>query len=268
MQHYVLYDDGHHKCIAFAMPAEDESVPSNQFLVIDGQDAAVIDPGGDLTFTPLTLQLSKYIHLDNLRYIIGSHQDPDIIASMPRWLIHVEHANLLIPKLWKRFLPHYNSAFTKGRLKRSLSERLFTIPDEGGFYPLGNSGIVAIPAHFLHSVGNIQFYDPVSKILFSGDMGASLVGNSSVAVTNFQAHISNMESFHRRYMCSKKVTRLWAQAVRELKVSMMVPQHGKRFDGQAMFHQFLDWISHLDCGMDLMTEKNYQFQQFLPNDIF
>lgn len=254
MKHHILYDDGHHKCVAFSMPFEDESVPSNQFLIIDGDDAAIIDPGGDLTFTPLTMQVTKHTRMENVRYVIGSHQDPDIIASMPRWLIHVEHASLLIPKLWSRFLPHYNSAFTKGRLKRSTAERLQGIPDQGGFYPLGDSGIVAIPAHFLHSVGNFQFYDPVSKILFSGDMGASLVGDSGESVDNFKAHIANMEGFHRRYMTSKAVCRLWAESVRKLDVSMIVPQHGRRLDNPQVFHQFLDWIGQLDCGIDLMDE--------------
>lgn len=264
MKHYVLYDDGHHKCVAFSMDHDDESVPSNQFMIIDGNDAAIIDPGGDLTFTPLTMGILKYTKMDNVRYVIGSHQDPDIIASMPRWLIHVEHANLIIPKLWERFLPHYNSAFTKGRLKQSLSERLITIPDAGGYYPLGNSGIVAIPAHFLHSVGNFQFYDPISKILFSGDMGASMVGYSGEAVSNFKAHIANMDGFHRRYMNSQKVTRLWAEAVRDLDVAQMVPQHGRRFDNNEIFHEFLDWISNLPCGVDLMEAQNYQFKHLLP----
>ena len=265
MKSYTLYDDGHHKCVAFSMPFEDESVPSNQFLIIDGSEAAVIDPGGDLTFTPLTMGIVKHTNMNNIRYVIGSHQDPDIIASMPRWLIHVEHANLLIPKLWERFLPHYNSAFTKGRLKQSLSERLITIPDSGGYYPLGKSGIMAIPAHFLHSVGNFQFYDPISKILFSGDMGASLIGDSSEAVDNFSAHIDNMAGFHRRYMNSQKVSRLWAEAVRDLDVSMMVPQHGRRLDGKEKFYEFLDWISQLPCGVDLMEARHYQWHNLLPN---
>jgi len=43
---------------------------------------------------------------------------------------------------------------------------------------LGNAIIKVIPAHFMHSEGNFQFYDPVSKILFSGDMGASIVSHN------------------------------------------------------------------------------------------
>lgn len=263
MESHVLYDDGHHKCIAFSMPEEDESVPSNQFLIIDGEEAAIIDPGGDLTFTPLTLQITKFTSMGSIKYVIGSHQDPDILASMPRWLLHLQDTRLLIPTLWERFLPHYNSAFTKGRLHHGLSERLEGIPDIGGVYPLGNSNIVAIPAHFLHSVGNIQFYDPVSQILFSGDMGASLVGHSGIKVDNFDEHIDSMMGFHQRYMASSRAARLWADSVRRLPVEMMVPQHGKRMEGRPVFDMFLDWISELSCGIDLIDESTYDISELM-----
>lgn len=257
MEHHILYDDGHHKCIAFNMSEEDESVPSNQFMIIDGDEAAIIDPGGDLTFVPLTIEITKFTSMDNIKYVIGSHQDPDILASMPRWLIHLNNTKLIIPKLWERFLPHYNSSFTKGRLHHGLAERLFGIPDKGALCPLGQTHIMMLPAHFLHSVGNIQFYDPVSQILFSGDMGASLSGHSGIAVEDFDAHIDSMFGFHQRYMTSNKATRLWANSVKKLPVSMMVPQHGKRFDGRVMFDRFLAWISELECGIDLINEDTY-----------
>lgn len=263
MQHHILYDDGHHKCVAFSMPHGSESVPSNQFMIMDGDEVAILDPGGDLTFTPLTIEITRFSKMEDIRYIVGSHQDPDILASMPRWLIHIQDVHLLIPALWERFLPHYNSAFTSSRLKENIGDRIIGVPDEGAIYPLGNSQFIAIPAHFLHSVGNIQFYDPVSRILFSGDMGASLVGHSGEPVNDFKAHVGNMEGFHRRYMNSKKVTKLWADAVRQLDVEMMVPQHGRRFDGQKMYHDFLDWISELDCGVDLMTPDHYDITNLL-----
>lgn len=68
--------------------------------------------------------------------------------------------------------------------------------------PLGKTQLFALPAHFLHSEGNFQFYDPISKILFSGDMGASLLGDADVRVEDFDAHIPTMRGFHQRYMVS------------------------------------------------------------------
>ena len=64
-------------------------------------------------------------------------------------------------------------------------------------------------------------------------------------------------------MGSKKATRLWAAGVRELDVEMIVPQHGKAFVGKAIITQFLDWISELECGIDLLTADNYAFAKMV-----
>ena len=79
-----------------------EGIQANQFLIIDHERAAVIDPGGDLTYVPLTMELNKYTRLKNLDYVMASHQDPDIITSMPRWLVYTD-AKVVASKLWARF---------------------------------------------------------------------------------------------------------------------------------------------------------------------
>lgn len=249
----VLYDDGIHKCISFTSLVKGEGVQANQFLIINHGRAAVLDPGGDLTYVPLTMELNKYTRLTNLDFVMASHQDPDIITSMPRWLVYTE-AKVVASKLWARFLPHLNSAFMSDRMKGNWLDRLVELPDEGAAIQLGETSIVAVPAHFLHSVGNFQFYDPTSKILFSGDMGASMVEDASEQLTDFNAHIPKMKGFHQRYMCSNRVIRLWVKMVREMDVEMIVPQHGSPFIGEVMINQFLDWIENLQCGIDLMDE--------------
>ena len=254
---YILFDNGSHKCISFSTLVKGEGVQANQFLIIHDKHAAVIDPGGDLTYTTLTLELMKHIRLQSLDYVIASHQDPDIIASMPRWLVHTS-ATIVASKLWARFLPHLTSAFMSERIRDDFSECLIELPDIGQDIPFGDSVIKAVPAHFLHSVGNFQFYDPVSKILFSGDMGASLVDDAQHPVSNFEAHIPSMKGFHQRYMCSNKVTKLWANMVRTMDVEMIVPQHGQPFAGKEMINKFLDWISDLECGIDLLSQHNYR----------
>ena len=249
----ILFDNGTHKCISFTSLVKGEGIQANQFLIIDHDRAAVLEPGGDLTYVPLTMELNRYTKLKNLDYVMASHQDPDIITSMPRWLVYTD-AKVVASKLWARFLPHLNSAFMSDRMKGDWEERLIELPDTGQVIALGESAIVAIPAHFLHSVGNFQFYDPVAKILFSGDMGASIVDDASQPITDFEAHIKKMKGFHQRYMCSNKVIRLWVNMVRQMDIDMIVPQHGTAFVGKEMINQFLDWIEGLECGVDLMNE--------------
>ncbi len=251
----MLYDDGHHRCISFTGLVQGEGIQSNQFLILHGEHAAVIDPGGELTYVPLTMAMSRYVKPENLDLILASHQDPDIISALGNWVKRTP-ARVAISRLWSRFVPHLASSFAQSR-SGNIFDRILPIPDEGGLIPLGDVFIHAIPAHFLHSVGNFQFYDPVSRILFSGDMGASVVQEVDGPVRDFQAHIPHMEGFHRRYMAGNKVCRLWADMVRGLEVDKLVPQHGPCFTGEDV-GRFLDWIGSLECGLDLLSETHYR----------
>ena len=249
-----LYNRDGHTCLAFhdlVDDAADAAVQANQFLIVDDGHGALIDPGGNITYNGLLMSMQKYVPSRDLDLILASHADPDIIASVNKWFV-TTHCKVLISQLWTRFVPH----FTTGR---DISGRIVGIPDPGGNIPLGRGIIKAVPAHFLHSEGNFQFYDLVSKILFTGDMGASLVPHevAAEAVRDFDAHLPFMAPFHRRYMISNKICRYWVNMVRELDVTMLVPQHGSRFEGP-MVGRFLDWIEGLECGIDLMTQDHYR----------
>ncbi len=124
---------------------------------------------------------------------MASHQDPDIITSMPRWLVYTE-AKVVASKLWARFLPHLSSSFMSDRMKGDWLDRLVELPDQQDRRFIWVSlRIIAVPAHSLHSVGNFQFYYPIAKILFSGDMGASMVEDASIPLNYFAAHIPAMK---------------------------------------------------------------------------
>ncbi len=255
----ILYEDNDHKCIMFSDLVKGAGVQSNQFLIVNNGNAALLDPGGQLTYHPLLTSMLKYSAMDELAYVIASHQDPDIIASLGMWF-DFSKAKVLCSELWVRFLPHLMSNKTiEGTRDTDINNRIVGIPDGGTILPLGNGKIMIIPAHFLHSVGNFQFYDCTSKILFSGDMGASIATkDNEQPVKDFKKHIPFMESFHKRYMVSNKVCKLWVDMVRQLDIKMIVPQHGRHFAGKAMITEFLNWVETLNCGIDLITAKNYQ----------
>lgn len=252
----VLFDNGVHKVLCFDQLVTGDGVQSNQFLIIDHDEHALLDPGGDLTYMPLSLAVSQHIPIKELTYVFASHQDPDIIASLDKWFLHTR-CKVVCSKLWARFLPHLSAAYLTRQEGTSTTDRMIAVPDRGQSIRLGKSSIKALPAHFLHSVGNLQFFDPVSGILFSGDMGASMVDDAE-PVDDFEKHLHTMEGFHRRYMAGNKACRLWSNMVRELKPAMIVPQHGRPFVGPVMIGQFLDWISQLQCGMDLLSQEDYQ----------
>ena len=250
-----LYNDGTHIVHAFYDLVDDttsSAVQCNQFLVVDHGHGALIDPGGNMTYTGLLMDMQQYFSSRDLDYILASHPDPDIIASVNKWFV-ASHCKVMISSLWTRFVPH----FTTGR---DVSDRIVGIPDEGMKIPLGQCKLLALPAHFMHAEGNFQFYDPIAKILFTGDLGTSLVPHARAAdaITDFDSHVQFMEGFHRRYIVSGKVCRFWANMARQLDIDQIVPQHGCRFVGKAAVNRFIEWVEKLECGVDLMTQQHYR----------
>ncbi len=248
-----LFESKDHKVVFFEELTPASAVQSNQVLIIHKDEGMLLDPGGHKVFSKLLSKISLYIPPDRIKYIFLSHQDPDIVASINGWLMTTK-AQAYISKLWMRFLPHFG-------LDSQLEGRIKPIYDNGTVITLGEDcKIYILPAHFLHSEGNFQVYDPCSKILFSGDLGASL-GQDYFFVEDFDKHIKYMEGFHRRYMVSNKVLRFWANMVRQLDIEMIVPQHGAIFKGKDMVNRFIEWVENLEVGVDLLTQDFYRVPQ-------
>jgi len=236
-----LYREGTHVWI---MLGRDEAKPgniidTNQFLVMHAEEAILLDPGGIELFAPMLDALVKVVPLENIKQLFASHQDPDIISSLGLWDQVLKDATLHSPWLWEGFIRHFGMEKTK----------FAAIPDNGHDIHVGAVRLQCVPAHYLHSSGNFHLYDEKAKILFSGDIGASLEPiDSPVFVEDFQQHVQHMQYFHQRWMPSEQAKQVWLRKVRQLDIEMMCPQHGRIFKGKAV-GQFLDWFEQLPVGI-------------------
>jgi len=247
MANIELFSDGTHRNILFdEFDAGDLSVRTNQHLIVHGGAGMILDPGGHKVYGRVLAETLSCLGPARLTDIFLSHQDPDIVAAINGWLMTTD-AIAHISALWIRFVPHFG-------LDRLLSERLKPIADKGRMFDLGGSRLMILPAHFLHSEGNFQIFDPTAKILYSGDLGAS-IGVEYREVHDFDAHIPFMEGFHRRYMASNSMMRAWARMARGLDIEIIAPQHGAFFRGKELVARFIDWCAGLACGVDLMAAR-------------
>ncbi|HID89927.1 MAG TPA: FprA family A-type flavoprotein [Anaerolineales bacterium] len=245
----VFYDDGVHRCVRFDDLAGEGEVQANQFLIIHGDSGVLLDPGGNRMFSKLTSAMADYLPPQKLAYIVLTHQDPDVGAGLNGYLL-VTDATICFPGIWLRFIPSFCS--------QSLAEqRVLAAPDDGTRIRFADTELVLLPAHFLHSAGNIQVYDPVSKTLFSGDLGASLLppDGGYTRVEDFDRHVQYMEPFHQRYMPSPAVCKRWAEMVRGLEIERIAPQHGAMFEGREMVSRFIDWMADLECGAERLVAQ-------------
>lgn len=242
---HLLFKSGSHKNVLLPVYDQGHAVPSNQHLIIHDGHGMILDPGGHKIYNRVLSDTTSELAGAKLDTILLSHQDPDIVAAVNGWLMTTD-AVAYAPSLWVRFIPHFG-------LDRLVIERLKPIPDQGMRLDLGGQDVLLIPAHFLHSCGNVHVYDPVSKILYSGDMGAS-IDSAYTEVPDFEAHVPKMLGFHQRYMACNKALRAWVKMVRTLEIEVIAPQHGALFRGKDMVDKFLAWCEELQCGIDVMAD--------------
>ncbi len=221
-------------------PSKPEKIiDTNQYMIISENQGILLDPGGTELFAPMLAAVLKHVPIEQLTHLFASHQDPDIISSLGLWDQVLPEAKLFCPWLWEGFVRHFGMSNIEYK----------PIKDSGDTIHIGNIDLQFIPAHYLHSSGNFHVYDPVAKILFTGDVGASLEApGAPFFVEDFNAHTDKMQLFHQRWMPSNRAKQDWINRVRKLNIKMLAPQHGRIFKGDDV-QRFLDWFENLDVGI-------------------
>lgn len=251
MRNVTLFEGNRHRFILLneSEPGEEGGIRSNQYLILHGDSGVLLDPGGFGVMPRVLAEMLRYIGPQDLKAIVLSHQDPDIVGGIATWLA-LTSATVYVSSIWMRFLPHYGI--------REMN-RFRPLPDEGMHCRMEEGfELELLPAHFLHSEGQINVYDPLSKILFTGDIGAAMLpdGCDYAFVDDFDAHRPYIESFHRRYMGSNRAARIWAERISTLEIDMIAPQHGPIYRGDSVA-DFVTWFRDLKCGTDLMTKSGF-----------
>ncbi len=241
----TLFESDTHRNLMFNGFSSGGMIQANQHLIISNGEGMILDPGGHKIHTKLFAELSSIFNISKLKYLFFSHQDPDIVAATNAWLMMTD-ADAFLPAIWTRFVAHFG-------VDEMAAKRVTSIPDEGLTITLGGTDLKVIPAHYLHSSGNFQVYDPVSKILYTGDLGASPAAEYA-AVEDFDAHVQYMEGFHKRYMPSTKAVKMWVNMVRGLSPDIIAPQHGAVFNTKALADRFVDWADSLTVGADALGD--------------
>jgi flavorubredoxin len=246
----TLYEDASRRFILLGWEEQEDEgvVQTNQYLIQSGNEVILLDPGGAHVFPRVLANVTEMISIDSITHIFYSHQDPDVSSGITLWLSMAERATVHISGLWTRFLPHFG-VFDQSRIA--------PIPDNGGAITLRHGQkLEIIPAHFLHSTGQHTLYDPVSKILFTGDIGAAIFppGKRYPIVERFDEHIHYMEGFHRRYMASQVASRFWVDVVSSRDIEAIAPQHGAVIKGKDNVGRFFQWLSQLKSGVDLVEQ--------------
>lgn len=237
----VIFQDGSHMWRIIARDPDKPGclIDTNEYLVSEGDHTLLTDPGGLEIFPAVFSALAESCDPSQIQAIFASHQDPDIISSLALWLAFKPELKCYVSWLWSGFIPHFGGD----------GNTFLSIPDEGMPIRVGNLNLEAVPAHYLHSSGNFNLYDPKARVFFSGDIGAALLPpEAGIWVTDFDKHIRAAEGFHRRWMGSKEAKRDWCERVAKLDIDLLCPQHGAIYRGPDVA-RFINWFDELEIGV-------------------
>lgn len=237
-----IFEQGEHvwRVIARDPGRQSHLIDTNEYVVESSGAALITDPGGQEIFPAVFSALCSDFDPRNLTHVFASHQDPDVISSLALWLEFKPQLRCYASWLWSTFIPHFGGEH----------DTIIQMPDEGMPIELGRLVLQAVPAHYLHSSGNLHLYDPVAKILFTGDVGAALLPPDldGLFVQDFTRHIRYAEGFHRRWMGSAEAKNDWCERTSKLAIELLCPQHGAIYRG-ADVARFIDWFGSLRVGV-------------------
>jgi len=244
----TIFQSGAHRWVAVTRDPvrPDYLIDTNEYLITDGRASLMCDPGGLEIFPAVFATVSGECNPNSIVALFSSHQDPDIISSLALWLEFNPQLRCYASWMWTGFIPHFGGS----------RDTFVSIPDEGMTIELGSLALQAVPAHYLHSAGNLHLYDPKARILFSGDVGAALLPpDAGLLVTDFDRHIKHAEGFHRRWMGSNEAKRDWCERAGAMSIDMLCPQHGAIYQG-ADVQRFINWFDELEVGIATFKRKS------------
>jgi len=235
----LFKEEGH--SIYWLGTAEESAFRCNVYLILDGDQALLIDPGGKYFFEEVKKRLQQLISVEQLVGLIMSHQDPDVAASMHQWLHEKPSLKVFASPRTHVLLPYYCHGEYIAR----------DVEQEKYFHFTSGNRLHFIPAPFLHFPGAVTTLDCQSGYLFSGDVWAALDTNWRLIADDFSRHISKMDLFHKDYLPSNVATRGYIESLAGLSINAILPQHGSILPKHHV-QPALEYLKNLRCGLDLL----------------
>jgi flavorubredoxin len=235
-----LFDDGAHAVYWLGVP-EDTAFRCNSYLITDGNEAIIVDPGGKDAFSFVKRRVEQVVPSTSVSALIVCHQDPDVAASMVDWLAINPAIRVITSVRTNILLPHYGRA----------DYNFYSINENPVFLFSSGRRLKFIESPFLHFPGAFTTWDETTRFLFSGDIWASIDMDWKLVVEDFALHELKLSLFHVDYMAGHIALKGYLDRLRPYEIDAILPQHGsvipKKFINRA-----LDYLNRLKCGLDLI----------------
>ncbi len=197
-------------------PDEDAGFSNNPYLILDGDEAVLVDPGSRLDehWAWVKKKIESIIPLDKITMIIVNHQDPDLVACIPliEEIVGVNSFEIVTTDRTAIFLPYYG-----------IKTEVTTVED-GDILQVGSRQLLFITSPYLHFPGAMVFYDMKEKILFSSDIFGGFSVDWKLYADKY--YLESIKLFAQPYFPAKRHVLNFLEKIDKLDIDMICPQHG------------------------------------------
>jgi glyoxylase-like metal-dependent hydrolase (beta-lactamase superfamily II) len=225
----------------------------NTYLRTFGQGKSAtnwcVDPGSQIDYPHIRKHLLEHLgSLKEIHLFSINHQDPDVVGNLT--YLSRENRNLtgLVAEDTWRLVRHLRIRPHKLHFTNKLGRHSLHLPS--------GRRIQVVPTPFCHFRGAVAYYDPETRILFSGDLFGGLNRPQRLQLFGEEGDWSGIAQFHQIYMPTRSAVAHAIRQVRALrpKVEVIAPQHGFLLKGDFMY-TVLERLEKLPVGMDLLLKE-------------
>ena len=242
----------------------------NPFLIVDGDEAVVIDGGSRPDFATVMLKiLQTGVIPRQIKALIYQHYDPDLCGSAPNFEDSIRQKDLKIISAAENtmFIRHYAISAPVIPLSKLKFEYAFSSGRKLQF----------IKTPYSHSAGSFMTFDPQTGVLFTSDLFGSYgvqwelvlrLSDDCIECKNLvhcprklpNCPVNDILNFHRNIMTSTKALRYSLEQIAKLPFKILAPQHGSIIDDEDLINYVFKLLVSLnDVGIDGKITASHQF---------
>lgn len=245
---------------------EESGLHCNPYLIVDGDEAVVIDGGSRPDFPIVMTKILKTgTNPSSIRALIYHHYDPDLCGSVSDYEDIIERDDLRIMSTLENnfFIRHYGPSATLVDIGKYNNRFTFS----------SGRTLEFIRTPYAHSAGSFITFDEMSGVVFTSDLFGSYATQWQLFIgltencrncTHFDpcpegkkyCPITDLLAFHKQIMPSGKALHHAIKKILEVPAGMAAPQHGSvipvELDFRAIGARLLELT---DVGIDRIIKE-------------
>jgi flavorubredoxin len=249
---------------------EQSGLHCNPYLIIDNDEAIVIDGGSRPDFATVMMKiLQTGIAPNQIIALLYQHYDPDLCGSIPNFedIIKRKDLRIISDSANLMFIRHY-----------SVATRLLPISKINYQYSFSSGRTLQfVKTPYAHSGGSIVTFDEKSGILFTSDLFGSLglewelflklrpecmdcVNLNKCPAKRANCPINDILNFHKTVMPSCKALRYSLEQILDIPFTAIAPQHGSIINNKKIMQYVFELLATLKgVGIDGIIDDDYEF---------